>query len=100
MFAYGVTKRAHTVWEVTSPELVIVRLHGRNVSAWSGAESVAERFNYEYGEDELRELARPIAEIAGCSANTHVTFNNCYRDVAQRNAGTMMELLGATRDVG
>lgn len=40
----GVTKRAHTVWEVTSPELAIVRLHGRNVSTWSGAESAAERF--------------------------------------------------------
>ena len=89
----GVTKRAHSVWEATSPELAIVRLHGRNASTWSGAESAAARFNYDYGEDELRELAPSIEQIAQKTARTHVLFNNCYRDVAQRNAGVMMRLL-------
>lgn len=89
----GVTKRVHSVWEVTSPDLAIVRLHGRNASTWSGSASVAERFNYEYSEDELRDLAQPIMEVAGRAAYTHVMFNNCYRDVAQRNAGTMRRLV-------
>ena len=89
----GVTKRVHSVWEVTSPDLAIVRLHGRNASTWSGSASVTERFNYEYSEDELRDLARPIMEVAGRAAYTHVMFNNCYRDVAQRNAGTMRRLV-------
>jgi len=89
----GVTKRAHTVWETTSPELAIVRLHGRNASTWSGAESAAERFNYEYSDQELRDLAPPIAKIARRAERTHVLFNNCYRDVAQRNASTMTRLL-------
>jgi uncharacterized protein YecE (DUF72 family) len=93
----GVEKRAHTVWETTSPELSIVRLHGRNPRTWSGAESAAERFNYEYSEDELRELAPQISAIAKNSARTHVLFNNCYRDVAQRNARTMMGILGVGR---
>ncbi|WEY37755.1 DUF72 domain-containing protein [Paraburkholderia sp. SUR17] len=86
----GVTGRAHTVWEVTSPELAIVRLHGRNVETWSGAESAAERFNYEYSDDELRELVPPIEAIGKRARRTHVIFNNCWRDVAQRNAVTFM----------
>ncbi|WP_042301012.1 DUF72 domain-containing protein [Paraburkholderia kururiensis] len=75
-------ERAHTVWEVTSPELAIVRLHGRNAETWSGVESAAERFNYEYSDEELRELAIPIEAIAKRAGRTHVHFNNCWRDVA------------------
>lgn len=89
----GVTNRAHTVWEVTSPELAIVRLHGRNAETWSGAESAAERFNYEYNDEELRELAKSIESIAKRAGRTHVLFNNCWRDVAQRNALTMKGIL-------
>lgn len=88
----GVTGRAHTVWEVTSPELAIVRLHGRNAETWSSAESAAERFNYEYSDEELRELAVPIQAIAKRAGRTHVLFNNCWRDVAQRNARTFLSL--------
>jgi uncharacterized protein YecE (DUF72 family) len=93
----GVTERAHTVWETTSPELTIVRLHGRNAETWSGAESAADRFNYEYSDDELRELAPSIEAISKRAGRTHILFNNCYRDVAQRNAGTMMSILRAAR---
>jgi len=93
----GVTKRAHTVWQTTSPELAIVRLHGRNAETWSGAESAADRFNYEYSEDQLLELAPSIQTIAKNVTRTHVLFNNCYRDVAQRNAGTMTRVLGVAR---
>ncbi|MBU9548485.1 DUF72 domain-containing protein [Burkholderia multivorans] len=92
----GVTKRVHSVWEATSSELAIVRLHGRNAATWNGSPTVAERFNYEYNDDELRELAGPITEIAGRAAQTHVLFNNCYRDVAQRNARVMMQMVDAT----
>ena len=90
----GVSKRAHTVWETTSPQLAIVRLHGRNAETWSGAESAAHRFNYEYSDDELRELALPIEAISTKVRHTHVLFNNCYRDVAQRNAATVLSVLG------
>lgn len=88
-----VTRRAHTVWEATSNELAIVRLHGRNAQTWSGAESAAERFNYEYDDDELSELSPQIQEISKRVARTHVLFNNCYRDVAQRNALRLIEIL-------
>jgi uncharacterized protein YecE (DUF72 family) len=91
----GVSNRAQTIWEVTSPELAIVRLHGRNAQSWSGASSAAERFNYEYNRDELSQLAPVIKDISTRVARTHVLFNNCYRDVAQRNALSMIEILSS-----
>ncbi|MFP3607875.1 DUF72 domain-containing protein, partial [Paraburkholderia sp. SIMBA_053] len=60
----GVPNRAHTVWEATSPQLVIVRLHGRNAETWSGSTTAAGRFNYDYTERELEEVAVPVREIA------------------------------------
>lgn len=89
----GVKNRAHSVWETTSSELAIVRLHGRNIETWGGASSAAERFNYEYSDEELRELVDPIKAISSRAARTHVVFNNCYRDVAQRNALSIRAML-------
>lgn len=76
------------VWEVTSPDLAIVRLHGRNRAAWErkGLASSAERFNYLYSEAELDELAAPVRELATQARRVHVLFNNCHEDKAQRNA--------------
>lgn len=88
-----VQNRVHSVWEATSPALAIVRLHGRNAQTWSGAESAAERFNYDYADEELEGLASPIQDIASRVARTHVLFNNCYRDVAQRNAISLMGMV-------
>ncbi len=91
----NVHNRVQTVWEATSPALAIVRLHGRNAQTWSGAQSAAERFNYDYGDEELRTLLQPIREIANRVARTHVLFNNCYRDIAQRNALSLMGMVSA-----
>jgi uncharacterized protein YecE (DUF72 family) len=76
------------VWEVTNPGLAVVRLHGRNAATWQarGLASAAERFDYLYGEDELRALASPIGELGERAARVHVLLNNCYRDHATRNA--------------
>jgi uncharacterized protein YecE (DUF72 family) len=91
-----VTNRVHTLWEVTQPALAMVRLHGRNTQTWSatGAASAAERFDYDYDEAELTELAAPIRAIARRAGRTHVIFNNCFEDQGQRNARTLMSILG------
>jgi uncharacterized protein YecE (DUF72 family) len=91
-----VSNRVHTVWEATNPELAMVRLHGRNTQTWSatGAASAADRFDYDYNEAELTELAVPIRAIATRAGRTHVIFNNCFEDQGQRNARTLMEILG------
>ncbi|MFM0307742.1 DUF72 domain-containing protein [Paraburkholderia sp. RL17-383-BIF-A] len=92
----GVKNRAQTVWEVTNPALALVRLHGRNATTWSatGAVSASVRFDYDYGNDELTELAGPIRNIASRVARTHLIFNNCFEDQGQRNARTLMDILG------
>jgi uncharacterized protein YecE (DUF72 family) len=64
------TNRAHTVWEVTNPELAFIRLHGRNAATWSatGATTASVRFDYDYSDDELREFSGPIRDIANRAA--------------------------------
>jgi uncharacterized protein YecE (DUF72 family) len=83
------------VWEATTPELALVRLHGRNRETWAkkGLASAAERFNYLYSGAELEALADPIKALAGRVRRTHVLFNNCHGDKAQRNAAQLRKLL-------
>jgi uncharacterized protein YecE (DUF72 family) len=90
----GTANTIPAVWEVTNPALAIVRLHGRNHETWSkkGLASSAERFNYDYGDDELAELGEKIEAIP--AATVHVVLNNNYEDQGQRNARTLMGLLG------
>ncbi|NLP59613.1 DUF72 domain-containing protein [Paraburkholderia sacchari] len=90
----GVSNRAHTVWETTSPKLAIVRLHGRNAETWNvkGATAASDRFNYDYPDDELGELATRIIEIARLVAIVHVVFNNNYEDQGQRNARKLIAI--------
>ena len=92
-----VSNRAHTVWQVTNPALAIVRLHGRNAATWNikGAVSSAQRFNYDYSEQELTALAEDIQALAEQVEQIHVVFNNNFEDQGQRNASTMMGILGA-----
>ncbi len=92
----GVTNRTQTVWSFTNPRLAVVRLHGRNVETWNASgPSSAARFNYDYSDDELRELAHPIRELAAQATDAHVVFNNCYEDYAARNARSLMRMIGA-----
>ncbi|AXL49917.1 hypothetical protein DSC91_001900 [Paraburkholderia caffeinilytica] len=92
-----VTSRVHTVWEATHPQLAMVRLHGRNTQTWSatGAASAADRFDYDYSDDELTGLAPSIRAIATRAGRTHVIFNNCFEDQGQRNARSLMRILGS-----
>ena len=50
-----------TLVAVTAP-IAYVRFHGRNAGTWNvRGGSAAQRFDYLYGEDELRELGRAAA---------------------------------------
>lgn len=65
-----------TVMARTSP-VVYVRMHGRNAATWNvRGRSAAERFDYLYGEDELRELVEPLRELASDAEQAFVLFNN------------------------
>ena len=82
------------VLAVTNPDIFMVRFHGRSDSTWNDtSRSAAERFRYLYSEEELEELAAPIAEHAAEAGETHLLMNNCYRDYSVRNAAQLRDLL-------
>jgi uncharacterized protein YecE (DUF72 family) len=87
------------LFALTNPELFVVRFHGRSDSTWAGtARSAAERFRYLYSEEELANMARPIADLAGEASETHLLMNNCYRDYGVRNAAQLRDLLAGYAD--
>jgi uncharacterized protein YecE (DUF72 family) len=78
--------------EVTSPDLAVVRFHGRDREAWT-KKTVQERFRYLYSVDELREWVPRVGSMAERAGRVHVLMNNCYRDQAVTNAGQLAALL-------
>jgi len=56
-----------TVVAVTGP-IAYVRLHGRNAKTWNTrGGSAAQRFDYRYSEEELREWVEPLRELAAAA---------------------------------
>jgi uncharacterized protein YecE (DUF72 family) len=94
----GLANTVPSVWEVTTPELAVVRLHGRNHGTWNqkGLASSAQRFNYNYDTAELIELSNMIRQLGTQADLTQVVFNNNYEDQGQRNARELTRLLAAT----
>jgi uncharacterized protein YecE (DUF72 family) len=71
-----------TVPALTS-ETLYVRFHGRNASTWNiRGRSAAERFDYLYDEEELREWATTIRELAEEAKTAYAMFNNNGRSQA------------------
>jgi uncharacterized protein YecE (DUF72 family) len=95
-----------TVLALTNPTLY-VRFHGRNAATWNKrGGSAAERFDYLYGEDELREWVQPLRELAEHAQHAYAFFNNNASSpdgrggrVAQAatNARALRQLLQAER---
>jgi uncharacterized protein YecE (DUF72 family) len=71
-----------------------VRFHGRNAAAWArrGVE-VAEKYDWLYSENELREWVPRIRRLAEESETVHVLMNNCREDKAVVNARQIARLL-------
>ncbi|WP_061451513.1 DUF72 domain-containing protein [Streptomyces scabiei] len=76
---------------VTSPELAVVRFHGRS-PAW-GTGSKEDRFRYTYSAAELAAWAPRLRSAAAQVDELHVLFNNCCADAAVRAAETMRRIL-------
>ncbi|WP_374562602.1 DUF72 domain-containing protein [Ideonella sp.] len=93
----GVGNFAQAVWAVTNPQLAIVRLHGRNAETWTGQglSASSERFNYEYADDELHELAGRIEALADEAFELQVLLNVNYEDQGIRAAQKLARILQA-----
>jgi uncharacterized protein YecE (DUF72 family) len=82
-----------TVVATTSP-IAYVRFHGRNAATWNKrGGSAAERFDYLYSEDELREWVDPLRELAGASEEAYAFFNNNNQTNGMAQAPAGAELL-------
>lgn len=91
----GFTNSVPLIAATTHPDYALVRLHGRNIETYNikGAASAAERFNYEYSNNELYEITGQIVRLATQVREMHVIFNNGDDAKSQRNALTLMKLL-------
>ena len=72
--------------EVTNPKAAYLRLHGRNVKAYITGKTVAARFDYDYTDEEIAEVAERSKKLAREARELHVIFNNNNLDYAPRAA--------------
>lgn len=72
--------------EVTNPAIAYLRLHGRDAHAYKTGKTVAARFNYDYSDAEIDEVAQRSRKLAGAVKEVHVVFNNNALDYAPHAA--------------
>jgi uncharacterized protein YecE (DUF72 family) len=80
--------------EVTNSNLAYLRLHGRNAKAYITGKTVAARFDYDYNEKEIAEVAERGRKLATEARELHVIFNNNNLDYAPRAAIRLRKALG------
>jgi len=81
--------------------LAVLRMHGHNAETWTKrVETAAERFDYLYSADELRDWAPRIERLAEDAREVHVLMNNCHQDYSVRNAREIGDLLGVSGQWG
>ena len=84
---------------VTHRPLAYLRLHGRNSQAYLRGRTVAERFNYDYNEEEIGEVAKRVKRLAREANLVHVVFNNNALDFAPHAALSLRKALGQIANV-
>jgi uncharacterized protein YecE (DUF72 family) len=80
--------------EVTDSNVAYLRLHGRNAKAYITGKTVAARFDYDYNDNEIAEVARRSTKLAREAHELHVIFNNNNLDYAPRAALRLRKALG------
>ncbi len=80
--------------EITNPSLAYLRLHGRDAKAYTTGKTVAARFNYNYSDAEIAEVAERAQKLAATAKEVHVIFNNNALDYAPHAALRLRTALG------
>jgi uncharacterized protein YecE (DUF72 family) len=71
-----------------------VRFHGRNAQTWNIRGGIAaDRFDWLYSAEELREWVEPLARLADEAEEVYAMFNNNRDDFAPRSAQILRGLL-------
>jgi uncharacterized protein YecE (DUF72 family) len=80
--------------EITNPGFSYLRLHGRDAKAYLTGKTVAARFDYDYPDQEIDEVAERSRKLAREAKDVHVVFNNNNLDYAPRAATRLRTVLG------
>jgi uncharacterized protein YecE (DUF72 family) len=80
---------------VTDRRLAYLRAHGRNTKGYVSGRSVAERFDYDYSEAELKQIADRARAFADIAQDTHIIYNNNKSDYAPRAAERFQRIVAA-----
>ncbi len=75
--------------EITNPNTAYLRLHGRNARGYVSGKTVAARFDYDYSDGEIAEVAERSKKLARKTRELHVIFNNNNLDYAPRAASRL-----------
>ena len=90
----GMRSSVPPIVAVTSPELAVVRFHGRRAETWEAKGiPVVERFRYLYSQPELEEWVPRVEEAASKAKEIHLLMNNCYANYGTTNAREIAALL-------
>jgi uncharacterized protein YecE (DUF72 family) len=84
---------------VTDPAVAYLRLHGRDASAYLKGKTVAQRFCYDYSDEEIDEIAQRSERLTREAKQVHVVFNNNARDYAPHAALRLRKALGQITSV-
>jgi uncharacterized protein YecE (DUF72 family) len=90
----GLRSSVPPIAAVTSPDLAVIRFHGRRVETWEATGiPVVERFRYLYSEAEMWEWVPRIREAAEEARELHILMNNCYANYGSTNARELASML-------
>lgn len=78
---------------VTHPGIAYLRAHGRNAEGYLQGRSVAERFDYQYSDAELDEIAERVHELEKDAGRVHVVFNNNRSNFAPKAAEQLKKII-------
>jgi uncharacterized protein YecE (DUF72 family) len=90
----GMRSSVPPIVAVPSPELAVIRFHGRRTETWEAKGiPVVERFRYLYSGSELEEWVPRVEEAAGKAKEVHLLMNNCYANYGTTNAREIAAML-------
>lgn len=78
---------------VTDRKLAYIRAHGRNAHGYVAGRTVADRFDYDYSNRELEEIAERAEQLAETVRETHVVFNNNKSSYAPKAAARFRRMV-------
>ncbi len=84
---------------VTNLKLGYFRLHGRNETGYIRGRSVAERFDYDYSPEEVKEIAERLRKVEKEVERLHVIANNNRSNYAPKLAKALQEQLRLQREL-